>query len=145
MKIVLSSLVFLFALKSLGACRDFTGHYGWNMHGDIPVTLEITQTGCEHLDFVLNAPTVNFVDTRSVELNGVFATLKDDDTEKVDGLWKFDGESLEFIENHQPKNNVHPYTDQGKYFFVDRNTLMYNFNRVQDQSHSSFSFTYIRQ
>lgn len=145
MKIVLISLIGLFSFRSFGACKDFTGHYGWNTGGNIPMTLEVTQTGCEHIEFVLNAPTVNFVDTRSIELNGVFATLKDDDSEKVDGLWKFDGDALAYVENHQPKNNTLPFVDQGKYTFIDDNTLANNFDRVQNGVRSTFSFIYSRQ
>jgi len=137
-------MVFLVTLKAFGACPDLSGHYIYNPDGYIPVTFEITQRSCEHLDFLLKAPTVGFRDTRSINPNGVFATLKVDDHEKVEGSYKFEGDVLLFTETILPKDGSAPYTNTGSYFFSSSKTLMNNYEMVRSQQHSKFSFLFVR-
>lgn len=144
MKILITLAVFFVSTTGFGACKDFSGRYGWNLDGDIPVTLEIVQTGCEHMVTVVDAPTVKFKETKTINFDGVLATIIDDDYERLDAIYKFQGDAIIYTENNFPKDGTHPYVDEGTFFFTDNKTLTNNIQRVQDQVHSTFSFIYVR-
>ena len=144
MKMTLLVSVFLMG-ANVFACKDYSGKYIWNPDGYIPMTLEITQKGCEHVDITTKAPTAGFELTESMDCDGVIRVIEDSPKRKVKSACEFQ-EDLSHYEDYQfPNDPQTNFKHIGLYILVNDKILRNNFDLNLNGVHTQHIFDFIRQ